>query len=325
LALEGPAAEILRDILDSSDTAYQDIWTALARRFGPLDEPRDAMRHFDARRQEETETLAEFEQSLRTLYREAWPNATSEQKDLVLKRKFEEDLASRDMAQYLRLHAKDDDFSATVLKARHFSDVAGTGRQKKVVRILETPASDTHQVSMVNHPPKPDWTPLLEGFKQVMSKALQPLQKAISTAKGNESNSRPSTPVADANTARQSPGTPSPLQMRRFDRNLHGKFGPHTFQSRGCQFGLQRPPSTGGWQGRYTPPLRHLYVRFLLGPYPVETVSQDVDVGCVIAQVVIPVIMPISNRLLDNYRTWCTLTFHRLSKMSLLQCSGKLI
>jgi len=112
-----------------------------------------AMRRFDARRQEETETLAEYEQSLRTRYREAWPNATSEQKDLLLKRKSEEGLASPDMAQYLRLHAKDDDFSATVLKARHFADVAGAGRQKKVVRILETPTSDTHQVSMVNHPP----------------------------------------------------------------------------------------------------------------------------------------------------------------------------
>jgi len=181
-----------------------------------------------------------------------------------LKRKFEEGLASPDMAQYLRLHAKDDDFSATVLKARHFADVAGTGRQKKVVRILETPTSDTHQVSIVNHPSQPDWTPLLEGFKQVMSKALQSLQKAISMAKGNESNSRPSTPVADANTACQSPGTQSPLQVRRFDRNPQGQFGPRNFQSRGRQFGLQRPPSTGGWQGRYTPPLRSSSV----GPPP---------------------------------------------------------
>jgi len=153
-----------------------------------------------------------------------------------------------------------------------------------------------------------------------MSKALQPLQKAISTAKGNESNSRLFTPVTDANTARQSPGTPSSLQVRRCDRNSQGQFGLRTFQSLGRQLGLQRRPSTGGWQDRYTPPLRLSSV----GPRPVETVSQDVDVGCVIAQVVIPVIMPISNRLLDNYRTRCTLTFHRLSKMSLLQCSRKL-
>jgi len=82
-------------------------------------------------------------------------------------------------------------------------------------------------------------------------------------AKGNESNSRPSTPAADANTARQPPGTLSPLQVRRFDRNPQRQFGPRTFQSRGRQFGLQQRPSTGGWQGRYTPPLRSSSVGLL--------------------------------------------------------------
>jgi len=42
LALEGPAAEILKDINEASPTAYDEIWTLLARRFGQTDAPRDS-------------------------------------------------------------------------------------------------------------------------------------------------------------------------------------------------------------------------------------------------------------------------------------------
>ena len=69
LALEGPAAEILKDINDSSPTALEEIWRALARRFGDIDEPREAMRRFDARKQYESESIPEYEQALRNLYR----------------------------------------------------------------------------------------------------------------------------------------------------------------------------------------------------------------------------------------------------------------
>ena len=41
LALEGPAAEILKDVNESSPTAYDEIWTLLARRFGQTDAPTD--------------------------------------------------------------------------------------------------------------------------------------------------------------------------------------------------------------------------------------------------------------------------------------------
>ena len=51
LALEGPAAEILKDVNESSPTTYDEIWTLLARRFGQPDAPRDAVRRFDNRRQ----------------------------------------------------------------------------------------------------------------------------------------------------------------------------------------------------------------------------------------------------------------------------------
>ena len=83
LALEGPAAEILKDINEASPTAYDEIWTLLARRFGQTDAPRDTMRRFDNRRQLDGESIPEYEQALRVLHREAWPSATSSHNTLI--------------------------------------------------------------------------------------------------------------------------------------------------------------------------------------------------------------------------------------------------
>jgi len=62
LALEGPAADVLKDINESASTAYEDIWKQLRRRFGYMDAPvapRDAMRRFDNRTQQDNESLQE--------------------------------------------------------------------------------------------------------------------------------------------------------------------------------------------------------------------------------------------------------------------------
>jgi len=69
LALEGPAAEILKDVNENSPAAYDEIWTLLARRFGQTDAPRDAMRRFDNRRQTDNESIPEYAQALRLLHR----------------------------------------------------------------------------------------------------------------------------------------------------------------------------------------------------------------------------------------------------------------
>ena len=53
------------EVNEKSENAYNDIWSALARRLGMLDGLRDLMRRFDARRQNENETLVEYEQALR--------------------------------------------------------------------------------------------------------------------------------------------------------------------------------------------------------------------------------------------------------------------
>jgi len=75
LALEGNAAEVLKEISDTSPTVLQDIWDALCRRFGEVDEAREAMRKFEQRRQLDSESVVEFEQALRFLYQVAWPKA----------------------------------------------------------------------------------------------------------------------------------------------------------------------------------------------------------------------------------------------------------
>jgi len=146
--------------------AYNHIWEALARRFGGA---REAVRRFDSRRQHESETIPNLEQALRTLYHEAWPNVNPEQRDAALKRRFEDGLASSEMVQFLRLHARNRDVHAMVVKARQFADATGQGRSKKVCVI------DTRSKS----PAQPKWEPLVQGFKDMMAEALQPLQRAL--------------------------------------------------------------------------------------------------------------------------------------------------
>jgi len=156
LALEGPATEVLRDLDTSHPQAYNIIWDALARRFGSLDGEREAMRRFDSRRQEDSEAIPDFEQALRSLHREAWPTATPEQRDAALKRRFEDGLLSSDMVQFLRLHARDLDFQATVIKARQFADATGQSKPKKRVNFID---------NWPRSPAQPKWEPLLQGFR----------------------------------------------------------------------------------------------------------------------------------------------------------------
>jgi len=72
VAMEAAAAETIRGLTAEK---YDVIWENLSRRFGHIDEPECAKRRFDATRQLESETIAVFEQGLRTIFREAWPTA----------------------------------------------------------------------------------------------------------------------------------------------------------------------------------------------------------------------------------------------------------
>ena len=148
----------------------EDIWVQLSRRFGYTDAPRDAMRRFDSRCQQDNESLQEFEQALRLLHREAWPAKTQEQRDSELKRRFEDGLSNHDMAQHLRLHARDCDFAATVLKARQFADAAESTRPNKIVKILTKPTREIQaEADNENVTKNPAYfQPLLDGIRDVM-------------------------------------------------------------------------------------------------------------------------------------------------------------
>jgi len=171
LALEEPALECLREVNEDEEGAYSKIWGVLARRFKHLDEPERAMRRFDARKQLDGESVAEFEQALRTLHREAWPRADEESKDSALKRKFEEGLSSPEMMQFLRLHARADDFLQTVARAMRFAEAQEASRPKKSGRIVKS--REREHSAEGSRPTQPNFQPLIDGFGQVLQTVLE--------------------------------------------------------------------------------------------------------------------------------------------------------
>jgi len=69
VAMEGAASEAVRGLKAEKDSDLKQIWDALHRRFGYVDEPDRAMRRVDVCKQQEGQSLAVFEQGLRALYR----------------------------------------------------------------------------------------------------------------------------------------------------------------------------------------------------------------------------------------------------------------
>jgi len=247
LALEGPDSQVLRDLDTFQPQAYSLIWEALARRFGSLGGAREAMRRFDSRRQEENETIPDFEQALHTLHREAWPAATPEQRDAALKRRFEDGLISTEMIQFLRLHARDLDFHATMIKARQFADATGQSKPKKGINFIDTRPKSHAQ---------PEWEPLLQGLKEMMAKALQPLQRALrSQTQGNAPRLATSTPPQSRPATPQLNPPPRGAWQNQQPRNGQGFRGGNANQSDGTRGGLFQPQGRNNGKNRpKTPP-----------------------------------------------------------------------
>jgi len=131
------------------------------------------MRRFDARRQLDGESIPEFESAIRSLHREAWPNATHAQRDSDLKRKFEYGVSHPDLLSHLQIHARYDNFENTVLKARHCIDAHEIARApKKSVRIITPQPIDHDDVSTDENPAF--LQPLLQGFRDVMREHFPP-------------------------------------------------------------------------------------------------------------------------------------------------------
>ena len=110
-----------------------------------MDEVREATREFDARRQSDTE------QALRSLYKVAWPTASSETRDAALKRRFEDGILSSELTQYLRLHCRDLTFEQTVEKALIYYSTTDAPKPKKAIRYVAEPGADSN-VLLINHP-----------------------------------------------------------------------------------------------------------------------------------------------------------------------------
>jgi len=244
LALEGPAAEVLRDFDDTSSTALAELWSRLEHRFGEVDSCRDAMRKFEARRQSDSESIVEFEQALRILHKEAWPSATTDQRDAALKRRFEDGVASTELSQYLRLHHRDSDFAQTVQKARIYHSTMDVGKKKAVRFVADDSvsrvvASQQDLLPLINH------LKGIEGRLDKLVKAEKPAVKCVtpptpSPAPSPTPQSRP-----------QSPSPPQPQQNWRprgtFNNNAPSFYGTPRFGQRTSAFQPRMP---------FTPPQR---------------------------------------------------------------------
>ena len=90
LALDGPALQVLKEIDDQpplhSMTSGRPLNVGLATLMAYV----TPMRRCDNPRQTELKSLVQYELALRALYREAWPDALLEQRDLALKHRFED-------------------------------------------------------------------------------------------------------------------------------------------------------------------------------------------------------------------------------------------
>ena len=203
------------------------------------------MRRFDSRRQEDSETIPDFEQALRTLHREAWPTATPEQRDAALKRRFEDGLLSTDMIQFLRLHTRDLDFQATVIKARQFADATGQSKPKKRVNFID---------NRPRSPAQSEWEPLLQGFRDMMAEALQPLQRALrSQDQGSALRSTAPTPPQSRPATPQLNPPPRGAWQNQSQRNGQGPRAGNANQSVGTPRTFSQ--GRGGHDGRpRTPP-----------------------------------------------------------------------
>jgi len=167
----------------TQDSDYDAIWDALARRFGHMDEPERAMRLFDVAKQADHESFALFEQNLRTLYREAWPNSDMKSKDAdsLLQRRFVGGILDAGLQQYLRLHARTDDFSTTVAKARQYVEAQNLAKitKKPAIRMASSVEGDREdQIQLI-----------LDGLQQVLQTVLEGQKKQAATPNSNSVSS----------------------------------------------------------------------------------------------------------------------------------------
>jgi len=86
------------------------------------------------------------------------------------------------MMQFLRLHARKDDFVQTVAKARRFAEAQEAARPKMSVWVVET--QDRDHSAEVAQPEQPNFQPLIDGFQKVIQTVLDRTQTTTMASVG---------------------------------------------------------------------------------------------------------------------------------------------
>jgi len=160
----------------------------------------------------------------------------------------------------LRLHARDLDFQATVIKARQFADATGQSKPKKRVNFIDNRPNS----------PAPEWEPLLQGFKDMMAEALQSLQRVLrSQTQGSAPRPAASTPPQSRPVTPQLNPPPRGAWQNQQPRNGQGFRGGNANQSGGTPRAFFQPQGRGGGNGRpKTPPNSQYQQRPTTPPTP---------------------------------------------------------
>ena len=124
------------------------------------------MRRFDSRKQMAHETVAMFDQALRSLHQESWPasNMSTPDVDSRLQRKFVDGIIDADLQQYLRLHARADDFSTTVQKARQYVEAQELAKKPAIRMASREDPSPSHDRQT---------TRILDGLERILTTVVR--------------------------------------------------------------------------------------------------------------------------------------------------------
>jgi len=114
------------------------------------------------------------------------------------------------MGQYLRLHARDSDFSATVLKARQYADAAETTGPKNTVRVLKKPSQIVEPSA--DEDETAYFQPLIEGIRDAVRDALTPATPNVNQVTRGQPYGRPgrNQNQTPPESRAQSPAPPDP-------------------------------------------------------------------------------------------------------------------
>ena len=211
IAMEGASAETVKGLTADKDKDYDLICENLSHRFGHIDEPEQAKRRFDAKKQLKSDMTEVFEQGLRTIFCEAWPTGDpkSKESDSMLQRRFIDGLIDPALQQFLHLHARTDDVVTTVAKARQYMDAQ---EQAKVSAISKKP--NVRFAAAVEDPQSDRIQPIIDGLQKVLQTVLDnqshpPVVTVGEQAPGNggpkkgkgKGNRAPSPAPSDASTS----------------------------------------------------------------------------------------------------------------------------